>query len=464
MVDWAGMVPRPPDSDAASGKAPQGSAAPTPEHFRLVTRLAIWLVLLAAGSAPLSSILRQRFLAERLLAHESRLAVEEIDIINERRLVHIEEQVPARATISQFFEQAGLDTRTAEEIVRAARPVYNLAQIRAGNRLDIIRSGKGALRAISYEVDRDRILWVTKQETRFRAEIRPVPYKTVVAGVAGTVRDSLFQAVGDQGEGDWLTLEIADIFGWDVDFSTDTQPGDTFEVVVEKKMLRGERWGYGQVLAAQYQNEGRLHQAVLFRDPSGKAAYYAPSGKSLQKAFLRSPLKFGAAVTSGFSQSRFHPILKRYRAHHGVDYGVPVGSAVQAVGDGRVVFTGSKGESGRMVQLRHAMGYDTYYLHLSSILVKPSQHVAQGQLIGRSGSTGLSTGPHLDFRVSRHGLFLNFLRLKLPPREAVAQNDWNEFVATRTQLLDQLAGLHTKSTGTVEQARAQTAEPNVDTR
>ncbi len=421
----------------------------------------MWFVLLGAvGGAPLSSILRQRHLAERLLAHESRLAVAEIEVINERRLVHAEGEVPSGATITQFFEQAGLDSKTAEGIVRAARPVYNLAQIRAGNRLDIIRSGKGVLRAVSYEVDRDRILWVTKEETGFRAEIRPVPYETVVAGVAGTVRDSLFQAVGDQGEGDWLTLEIADVFGWDVDFSTDTQPGDTFEVVVEKKMLNGERWGYGRVLAAQYQNEGRLHQAVLFRDPTGKAAYYAPNGKSLQKAFLRSPLKFGAAVTSGFSHSRFHPILKRYRPHLGVDYGVPVGSAVQAIGDGRVVSAGWNGDSGKMVHLRHALSYETYYLHLSNILVRPGQHVAQGQLIARSGMTGLATGPHLDFRVTRHGQFLNFLRLKLPPAEAVAQKDWNEFLATRTQLLDRLASLHSQSAGKVEQARAQNLAPS----
>lgn len=459
------MVAPPPEPDSTSGSHDPRPATPTSRRFRLAIRVAVWVALLSVlGGAPLGSILQQRLLAERLLAHESRLAVQEIDVINERRLVHAEREVPARATIIQFFEQAGLDSRTAEEIVRAARPVYNLAQIRAGNRLDIIRSGKGALRAISYDVDRDRILWITKQAEGFHAEIRPVPYTLTVAGVAGTVRDSLFQAVSDQGEGDWLTLEIADVFGWDVDFSTDTQTGDTFEVVVEKKVLNGERWGYGRVLAAQYQNAGQLHQAVLFRDPSGRPAYYAPGGKSLQKAFLRSPLKFGAPVTSGFSNSRLHPILKRYRAHHGVDYGVPVGSAVQAIGDGRVVSAGWNGDSGRMVHLRHAMGYETYYLHLSNTLVRPGQHVGQGQLIARSGATGLATGPHLDFRVTRHGQFLNFLRLKLPPAEAVAPKDWDEFTAARTHLLDRLASLHTPSAGKVEQARAQTAGPDIEAR
>jgi len=413
---------------------------------------------------PLGSILRQRNLAERLLAHESRLAAADIEVLSERRLVHNEDEIPTRTTISEYLKNAGLDGRTAEAIIRAARPVYNLARIRAGNKIDVIRSGKGDLRALSYEVDRDRILWVAQQSDGFRAELRRVPYQITVAGVAGTVRHSLFQAVADQGEGDWLTLEIADVFGWDVDFSTDTQVGDTFEVLVEKKMLNGERWGYGRVLAAQYRNAGVLHQAVLFRDPSGRPAYYAPNGKSLQKAFLRSPLKFGAPVASGFSHRRFHPILKRYRAHHGVDYSAPVGSAVQAVGDGRVIYAGWKGENGKMVHLRHALGYETYYLHLSNILVRPGQRVAQGQLIGRTGATGLATGPHLDFRVSRHGQFLNFLRLKLPPREAVAQRDWNEFVATRAQLLDRLASLHGAAAGTVEQARRPTAAAAIETR
>jgi murein DD-endopeptidase MepM/ murein hydrolase activator NlpD len=407
----------------------------------------------ALGLPPLGSILRERHLAENLLAHESRLADADVEIIQERRLIHTEEALPARTTISQFFERAGLNAPTAEAIVRAARPVYNLAQIRAGNRLDIIRNGKGVLRAITYEIDRDRILWVSKQENGFRAEIQPVPYKIVVAGVAGSVRDSLFQAMAEQGEGDWLTLEIADIFGWDIDFSTDPREGDTFEVLVEKKMLNSERWGYGRVLAAQYQNEGQLHQAILFRDPSGRPAYYGPSGQSLQKAFLRSPLKFGAMVTSGFSRSRFHPILKRYRPHLGVDYAAPVGSAVQAVGDGRVVSAGWNGESGKMVRLRHARGFETYYLHLSSLLVKPGQQVRQGQIIGKSGSTGLATGPHLDFRVTRHGQFVNFLRLKLPPAESVARKDWNDFVALRTQSLDRLASLHPPSPTVTAQSR-----------
>jgi murein DD-endopeptidase MepM/ murein hydrolase activator NlpD len=444
----------------SSKTTPQPDAgAPSKSRRRLVIRLVVWTLVVVGTIAPLSSILRQRASAERLLGHESRLAVEAIDIINERRLVHNEQEVPDRTTISDFFSTAGLDSKTSDELLRAARPVYDLARIRAGNRVDIIRLGHGDLRAVTYEVDRDRLLWITKQKNGFEAELRPIPYEIVVTGVAGTVRDSLFQAMDDLGEGVWLTVEMADIFGWDVDFSTDTQPGDAFEIVVEKKILHGERWGYGRILAAQYKNGNTLHQAVLFHDSEGKPAYYAPSGKSLQKAFLRSPLKFAAPVMSGFSNSRLHPILKIYRAHHGVDYGVPVGSAVQAVGDGRVVSAGWKGQGGNEVHLRHSKGLETYYLHLSKILVKVGQQVRQGEIIARSGQSGLATGPHLDFRVSRNGQFLNFLTLKLPPAESVAEKDMAEFIEVRTPLVEQLASLHDQAVGKVERAQAGPPSP-----
>ena len=458
MVNLAGLFRRSSGPAAENGAAKQTDSSAA---LRIGKRAAILcLVVTALGLPPLGTILRKRYLAENLLAHESRLAIADIGIIQERRLVHSEEEVPARTTISQCLERGGLNAKTAEVVIREARPLYNLAMIRAGHRVDVIRTGTGDLRAITYEVDRDRILWITRQAEGFHAQILPVPYEIVVTGVTGTVRASLWQAINDAGEGEWLTMEIADIFGWDVDFSTDPQPGDTFEVLVEKKILNGKRWGYGRVLAAQYQNAGELHQAILFRDPSGKAAYYGPSGKSLQKAFLRSPLKFGAPVTSGFSHARFHPILKRYRPHLGVDYGAPVGSAVQAVAEGRVVSAGWRGEGGRMVRLRHSMGYETYYLHLSSILVKPGAHVQQGQIIARTGQTGLATGPHLDFRVTRSGQFVNFLRLKLPPAEAVASKDRNDFVALRTQLLDRLASLHTQPAATSAQARPLALAPS----
>jgi len=426
-------------------KAPSGDELPRKRarRFRASRRLVIaCLLAVALGGLLLAASIRRRLSADNLLLRELRLGAEDVDLIASRRSVYAEKDLPARATFSEFLEAVGLEAGTVEKIVADTRPVYNLGRVRAGNRVTIVRSGKGDLRAISYRIDLDRVLWIRRGDDRFHAEIKLVPYVVTVAGVAGQIRESLFQALAEQAEADQLALEIADIFGWDVDFSTDPQPGDTFEVLVEKKILHGELLGYGRVLAAQYRNAGRLFRAVLFRDPLGRPAYYAPDGKSLQKAFLRSPLKFGATVSSRFSFSRFHPILKRSRPHLGVDYRAPAGSAVQAVAEGQVVSAGWQGDGGKTVRLRHAKGYETYYLHLSRILVRPGQRVHQGQLIGATGSTGLSTGPHLDFRVTQHGKFRNFLALKLPPAQSVARKDWDEFVAARARLLDQLASLH----------------------
>src|SRR5262249_47428419 len=163
------------------------------------------------------------------------------------------------------------------------------------------------------------------------------------------VHGSLFQAVVDAGEKPELAIRLAEIFGWDLDFYTDPRPGDTFRVVVEKKQLsNGEMASYGRILAAEYNNAGGLYRAVLFRDPSGTEAYYTPDGKAMKKAFLHSPLKFAAAITSHFSEHRFHPILKVYRPHLGTDYGAPMGTPVQTIGEGRVVFAGKKGGAGNL--------------------------------------------------------------------------------------------------------------------
>jgi murein DD-endopeptidase MepM/ murein hydrolase activator NlpD len=174
---------------------------------------------------------------------------------------------------------------------------------------------------------------------------------------------------------------------------------------------------------------------VLFHDVSGAPAYFTPEGKSMKKAFLHSPLKFAAPITSHFSEHRFHPILKEYRPHLGIDYAAPTGTPVQTIGEGRVVFAGPKGGAGNLVEIQHSNGYTTYYMHLSRVLVRSGQHVEQGQSIGLVGMTGLATGPHLDFRIQRQGQFLNFERLPLPPSDPVAKRDWNEFAVLRDRAL-----------------------------
>jgi murein DD-endopeptidase MepM/ murein hydrolase activator NlpD len=257
-----------------------------------------------------------------------------------------------------------------------------------------------------------------------------------VAVVSGRLEDSLFNAVEEAGGSAEVAMRMAQIFGYDLDFYTDPRRGDTFHVVVEKKKYdHGETAGYGKILAAEYLNGSRKYQALLFHDPQGRPAYYTADGKSLQKAFLRSPLKFGAPVTSHFSKARFHPILKTYRPHLGTDYGAPTGTPVQTIGSGRVVFAGRKGGDGNMVHLAHNNGYETYYLHLSRIFVRAGERVEIGKTIGLVGMTGLATGPHLDFRIAQKGQFRNFETLGLPPSDPVNKRDWTEFTAVREKWL-----------------------------
>ncbi len=395
--------------------------------------------VLAVGGLLLAAVIHRRNQAEESLAREKQLAAKEARIIAAKRELHVIKKLPRRTTFGEFLAGQGLAAGAVHKIVQDTRPVYNLAQVRAGNQVTLVTSGQGQLKEVGYEIDPDHMLWIKKEASGFKPDISKIPYTVETVGVAGTVQNSLFGAVEAAGESDQLALDIANIFGWDIDFNTDTKTGDTFDVVVEKKFLNGKFAGYGRILAAEYDNAGHDFRAILFHEPSGQPAYYAPDGKAVKKAFLKSPLRFAAPITSRFTYHRFHPILKRWLPHLGIDFGAPVGSKVQAVASGRVVYARWQHGGGREVRLRHANGYETYYLHLSRILVHVGQRVHQGQIIALSGDTGLSTGPHLDFRISEDGRFRNFLALKLPPARSVARKDRPAFEKVSQRLLQELA-------------------------
>ncbi|HSA93043.1 MAG TPA: peptidoglycan DD-metalloendopeptidase family protein [Terriglobales bacterium] len=404
--------------------------------FSLVLPLAL------LGSGALTYSFRELERVDEQFAREVRLAQEQAVRMQAHLVLFRELAVPRGGTFAETLADAGLERATVAGIVAAASQVYDLRRVRAGSALGVGESVEGDVRAVRYRIDPEHELRVLRAGDDFRAQVDEIPFLTEVTTVTGVIQDSLFNAVLDAGERPELALELADIFGWDLDFYTDPQPGDTFSVVIERKTARGE-WRYGKILAAEYNNTGNPYQALLFRDPAGQPAYYAPDGKSLKKAFLRSPLKFAAPVTSRFSRSRFHPILKRYRPHLGTDYGAPRGTPVQAIGEGRVVAAGWMGGGGNGVRLHHPNGYETMYLHLSRILVRRGAVVHQGQVIGLVGATGLATGPHLDFRITQHGQYRNFEALRLPPAEPVAKSDWEEFVALRDKFLPRLPDRNT---------------------
>jgi murein DD-endopeptidase MepM/ murein hydrolase activator NlpD len=354
----------------------------------------------------------------------------------------VESKIGKRENFTSALQHAGFNNADAGAITAAAQHVFNLRQVRAGNSMTINRSAAGELRELDYRIDIDRMLKIVPAPGgKFSAEIKGVPSKTEVSAVDGRINDSLFKAVAQAGESPELALRLAQIFAYDLDFYTDTRKGDTFRMVLEKKKFAdGKTAGYGKILAAEYNNGNKKYQALLFHDDMGHPGYYSVDGKSLQRTFLHSPLKFSATVTSHFSKSRYHPLLKLFRPHMGTDYGAPVGTPVQTIGSGRVEFAGRKGGEGNMVQIAHSDGYQTMYLHLSRMFVHQGEHVEIGKTIGLVGSTGLSTGPHLDFRILQRGQYKNFEKIGIPPSDPIARKSWPEFTLVRQQWLPVLRG------------------------
>jgi murein DD-endopeptidase MepM/ murein hydrolase activator NlpD len=400
-------------------------------------RFAIVLVIvLCFGAGMLTYVFRMRLAASAEFARQVKLGQEDAAQIRAQLVLPTEKRVLVRDNFTSALEKFWLSHQDAANASSAAQRAFNLRQVRAGNTITVGRSVDGDLREIDYKIDPGRMLKIIPAESGFIAEVKEIPSKVEVTVVSGQLDDSLFNAVSQAGESPEIAMRLAQIFGYDLDFYTDPRKGDTFHVLLEKKKYaNGQTASYGRIFAAEYDNGGKKYQALLFHDEFDRPGYYDADGKSLQKAFLRSPLKFGAPVTSHFSNARFHPILKTVRPHMGTDYGAPVGTPVQAIGSGRVLFAGLKGGEGNMVHIAHSNGYETMYLHLSRIYVRAGERVEIGKTIGLVGSTGLSTGPHLDFRILEKGQYKNFEKLGLPPSDPVSKKHLPEFAAVRERWL-----------------------------
>lgn len=326
-----------------------------------------------------------------------------------------------------------LGPRQVHDLVNAARPVHDLARVRPGEAWGVALDEAGELVSFTYNLDELRVLRVSRRGGVLEPELHARSYDVEVGTAAGRIESSLFRAVMDAGEHDQLALDLAEIFAWDVDFNTELRPGDAFRVAVEKRYLDGELRGYGRILAAEFVRGDRTLRAVGYQAERG-FGYYTPDGTPTRKAFLRSPLRF-SRISSRFSRARLHPVLKTVRPHLGVDYAAPTGTPVQASADGVVVLAGWKGGLGKAVQIRHANGYQSLYGHLSRIEVRRGQRVSQGQAIGRVGSTGLATGPHLDYRMLKNGAFVNPLSIQSPPAEPLSPVELTAFLASAPQRL-----------------------------
>lgn len=339
----------------------------------------------------------------------------------------ISARVPRNATLDSLLRQHELAVGLVDAAVRSAAEVFNPRHLRADRPYRLVRGFDGVLREFEYQIDADNFLRIFNPDHRrpgeLTAAVVPIEKETTIEAVRAEISErhnSLIGALGAAGERIQLALALADVFSGTIDFNSGLQRGDGFEVVFEKAQHAGEFAGYGAILGARFEADGREHYAFRWTDPeTGKSAYYDEEGRSLKRFFLKSPLKFNPRITSGFSLRRMHPVHGTYRAHLGVDYGAPTGTEVVSVAAGVVVSAGWAGGGGRQVRIRHAGGYETYYLHLSRFAggMRAGTRVGQGQVIGYVGASGTATGPHLDYRVKRNGTFVNPIaeHSRMPP-------------------------------------------------
>ena len=376
------------------------------------------------------------------VARRDTLAPAKGDILLALETTVVTSRVHAGATLASVLRAHDVAVADAAAIVAQAAAVFDLRKVRANQPYRLETTHAGTIRAFEYEIDGDRFLRVGRSpDEALVARVLPIP-KTrsleVVTGAIDREHTSLVAALDAAGETIDLTLALADIFGGDIDFSTELQPGDRFELTVEKQFRDNHQFaGYGPVLAAEFINAGRRVRAMRFTPDGGAPGYYDEHGRSMKRFFLASPLKFQPVVTSGFSSARMHPVLREVRAHLGVDYRAPAGSPVVAVADGVVISAAMSGGAGRMVHLRHANGFETEYLPLSVISVRAGSRVRHGELIGRVGSSGLATGAHLDYRLKKNGSFINPVTAHraMPPADPIPAVQMVAFEAERDRAM-----------------------------
>ena len=340
-------------------------------------------------------------------------------------------------TLESLFKHHGLSLADLADLVALQDVGRGLQHVKPGDRLVIAHDGDQVL-ALRRELDDVRLLTIARNGDRFvpstlerEIEMRPI-------GAHGVVRSSLFEAGQQAGVSDKLIMDLAGIFEWDIDFIQDVREGDEFTVLYEEIWRDGVKLRNGDIVAAEFVNQGKAYRAAKYRDPGGRSNYYTPDGHSLRKAFIRAPLNF-TRISSNFDPSRRHPILNTIRAHQGVDYAAPIGTPIRAAGDGKVLFRGVQGGYGNVIILQHGGNITTLYGHMSKFAnVRVGGRVAQGEVIGYVGQSGLATGPHLHYEYRINGVHRNPRTVSLPPADPIPAQLQEDFKSTTATLWRQL--------------------------
>ncbi|MFQ5441281.1 MAG: peptidoglycan DD-metalloendopeptidase family protein [Thermodesulfobacteriota bacterium] len=326
-------------------------------------------------------------------------------------------------------------------MARVAKPICNLSRLRSGTKLSVVTL-KGRVDRVLYGLNAFELFVLKRNDNvseGYKAGILKLPTEVRVERASGEIETSLYEAGVQEGVDPGIILSLSDIMAWDVDFATDIRKGDTFSILYEKTYVEGRPVKTGRILGAEIVNNGRTYSAVYFKDGRGRPGYYDLKGRSLRRLLLKSPLRY-SRITSYFSRRRYHPILKRYRPHHGVDYAAPRGTPIETTGSGRVEFAGWKKGYGRFVVVKHSNGFKTGYGHMSRIKrgIRRGVRVAQGDVVGYVGSTGISTGPHLHYEVKKRGRFLNPLNIRSNPKLSVSRREMARFAKVKNDTIARL--------------------------
>lgn len=342
-------------------------------------------------------------------------------------------------TLSRLFDRHDLSGTDLRDVLAVGGPTARLKTLMPGDKLAVRATLGGSVVSLAVEVDETRRLEIERIPRGFAARIVELPIERRLVVARGTIESSLFASAATAGLSGKLTMSFAGIFGYDIDFLQDLRRGDRFAVLHEELWRDGTKLRDGAILAAEFENDGRLLQAVRFAPAGVQPEYYSPAGGSMRKALTRNPVDF-ARVSSGFSTARRHPILNRVRAHQGVDYAAPSGTPVRAAGDGKIVFRGVRGGYGNAIVIQHGVTYSTLYGHLSQFArgLSVGTRVTQDQLIGFVGTSGLATAPHLHYEVLVNGVHRNPRTVVLPDAAPVPAATRPEFESVATRLLRQL--------------------------
>ncbi|EMD99835.1 M24/M37 family peptidase [Stutzerimonas stutzeri NF13] len=321
-------------------------------------------------------------------------------------------------------------------VLSSSKDAKQFSRLKIGQSLEFQLTEQGDLAVLRSKLNSLETLALEKTSDGYSFKKEQIKPEVSSVYARGEIDSSLFLAAKRAGLSHNLTMDLANVFGYDIDFALDIRKGDSFEVIYEEKTVEGQSVGTGNILAARFTNRGKTYSAVRYTNKDGATSYYNADGTSMRKAFIRTPVDF-ARISSRFSNGRKHPILNKIRAHKGVDYAAPHGTPIKSAGDGKVLLAGRKGGYGNTVIIQHGQRYRTLYAHMQGFAkgVRNGSSVKQGQIIGYIGTTGLSTGPHLHYEFQVDGVHVDPLGLKLPMADPIARNEKQRFMQLSQPLM-----------------------------